>query len=62
MKTMTKNNITSCIGFLFLIAGLAVVFLVEVNTILLMLSCVVVGLGLVFYKSQLYEYLINKLK
>lgn len=62
MKMMTKNNITSVMGFLFMIAGLVAAFVVATNTVLLVITLVGCGLGLVFYKSTLYEYLISKIK
>jgi len=62
MKLKNKNIITSIIGFLFMVSGIVAAFVVPTNTILLIITLVALGLGLVFYKSSLYEIIIKKLK
>ena len=62
MKIMTKNTITSIIGFLFMISGIIAAFVVQSNTILLVITLTALGIGLTFYKSELYEILKEKLK
>ena len=62
MKPMTKDTITSIIGFIFMISGGIAAFVIPTNTITLMISLVVIGVGLVFYKSELYEWMIKKIK
>lgn len=61
MKMITKNLITSIIGWLFMLTAIAVIFLVPTYTITLIVTLVGIGLGLVFYKSKLYEALIGKI-
>jgi hypothetical protein len=57
MKTKTKNLITTIIGFLFLIfAGYLMLKKYEITYIAFDVS---IAIGLVFYKSKLYNKLID---
>jgi len=62
MKKITKNTITSILGFIFILAGVLAAFIVQVNTIILIITLVTIGLGLVWYRSALWDWLINKIK
>ena len=45
-----------------MIAGVVAAFVVQANTIALVVTLIILGLGLVYYKSKLFDATIGKIK